>query len=63
VAEIPEAEAPRLKITERMVLKKFDGELTPEQAEYAMPTEVLVLEDGELVDHWTPDQQRPWPRS
>jgi hypothetical protein len=54
-----------LEVTERACLAKFDGDVTPEQidASEVTPVEVLVFEKGVQVDHWTPDQNRPWPRS
>lgn len=42
---------------ERTMLKKFEGEPTPE----SVPFEVLVLEDGVIVDRWTPEEDRPCP--
>jgi hypothetical protein len=59
----PSDDEQRFKITERVVLKKFEGELTSQEAEVAQPIEVLVVEDGVIVDRWTPDQKRPWPKS
>lgn len=38
-------------VRERIVVKKFDGDLTPEECEVAIPAEVIVIEDGVLVRH------------
>jgi len=52
---------------ERACLRKFDGEWTAEQmsngeAEAAGAlAEVLVLEDGEVVDHWVKGDPRDAP--
>lgn len=51
-------EVPEVKVSERSVLKKFDGDLTPEQMEVANPVEILVIQDGEIVDHWRRGDQR-----
>ena len=49
-------DAPRFKIVERMELKKYLGDWTDEQkasgeADDAL-LEVMVFEDGELIEHW-----------
>lgn len=49
---------------ERAVLRKFDGEFsdewTPEEASAAL-AEVIVLEDGEIIDHWHRGEDRDAP--
>ncbi len=49
-------EAPQVKVSERAVLRKFAGDDTDQE-----PEEVLVLQDGKLIDHWTKDEARPAP--
>lgn len=55
------AEDAALEITERAVLRKFDGDLTPEQMETSVPAEVIVAVDGKVVDHWRKGDDREPP--
>lgn len=49
-------------LRERAVLRKFDGELTDKECETATPVEAVVVEDGVVVDRWTPEEDRPCPQ-
>jgi len=49
-------ERPRLRLVERVVVKKYQGDWTDEQkdsgeADHAL-LEVVTLENGEVIDHW-----------
>lgn len=60
VADRPADGAP-LVLHERVVLKKFEGDLTDDECTVATPLEAVVVEDGVIVDRWTPEEDRPCP--
>lgn len=45
-----EEKAP-VTVAERIVLNKFEGDLTEEEMETATPLETIVIEKGEIVEH------------
>lgn len=49
-------DAPRFKVTETIVLKKFDGDLTDEEMETAEPLETITLVDGKIVETTTREE-------
>lgn len=53
------SETPMLKVQERVVVKKFDGDWTAEQMESGEADEALVeaitIEDDVVIDHWKID--------
>jgi hypothetical protein len=47
----PPGETPEVEVVERLVLHKYEGDLTEEEMETAQPLETLVIERGEIVEH------------
>lgn len=50
------ADAPRFKVTETIVLKKFEGDLTDEEMDAAEPVETITLVDGKIVETKTKEE-------
>lgn len=50
------ADVSRFKVTETIVLKKFDGDLTDEEMESAEPLETITLVDGKIVETKTKEE-------
>lgn len=50
MSETP-GDSPEVEVVERLVLHKFDGDLTEDEMETAQPLETLVIERGEIVEH------------
>ena len=54
-------ETPRIEVKERLVLKKFNGDLTPEEQQTTEPEEVIVVEPDGSVDTWKKGDPRDAP--
>lgn len=57
-ADATPADATPNAVLERIIIKKFDGNLTPEECETAIPAEVIVIEQGVLVSHERREDER-----
>jgi hypothetical protein len=64
-----EADTPQVQISERAVLRKFDGDWTDEQmangeaqAAGAL-AEAIVVIDGQIVDRWHRGEERDAPEA
>lgn len=40
------------KVSERVKLEKFDGDVSEQDLPNRIPVEILIMEDGVQVDHW-----------
>jgi hypothetical protein len=55
-------DAPKTRLVERVVLYKFDGDLTDEEMETTEPAEAIVRVDGVIVERWQKGDSRPCPK-
>lgn len=51
MTETPPGDEPQVEIVERLVLHKYEGDLSEEEMETAQPLETVIIEDGEIVEH------------
>lgn len=51
-SETPNGDNPEVAVVERLVLSKFDGDLTEEEMTAAQPRERIVVQRGKVTEHY-----------